>query len=401
MEFTNSYQLIKGLYSFKGYCLAGFHDLPERVMVVLEKTGKTGQCPRCFRKRQRFESRYTREIRDLDIVGKKSVIMFPTGVVHCFCGYRGVELLDFVDKHSNFTKRFEECVALLCDKMTNKNVAEVCRIDWKAVKTIDKKFLSRQKVGLDDISPAGIGVDEVAYEKGQKYLTIVRELEHNRVIWIGIERKKEVLDLFFAELGPERSAKITEAVMDMWDPYIASIKEHCPNVAIVFDKFHISKKVNEALDSIRKTEFRKAGEDERKTMKKKRFLILKRQRTLTSDEAEALDALKQKNDRLYSAYLLKEQVLDIFDEENQETAIKRFEMWFENIMYSGLTQFDKVVKTIKMYFYGIENYFRHRITNAGAEGINNKINVIKRMAYGYRDLEYFKLKILRTCGWKS
>lgn len=202
-------------------------------------------------------------------------------------------------------------------------------------------------------------------------------------------------------MGTVKSAEIKDAVLDMWDPYISSIKEHCPNAAIVFDKFHISKKVNEALDSVKKAEFRKADSDERRTMKKKRFVILKRQKTPTSDEAEALYALKQKNDRLYSAYLLKEQVLNIFDEQDRDTAVRRFETWFANIAQSRLTQFDKVVKTIRTYFYGIENYFTHRITNGGAEGINNKINVIKRMAYGYRDLEYFKLKILQSCGWRS
>lgn len=136
-------------------------------------------------------------------------------------------------------------------------------------------------------------------------------------------------------------------------------------------------------------------------MKKKRFVILKRQKTLTNEEAESLNALKQKNNKLYSAYLLKEQILNIFDEQNQETAVRRFETWFSNVVKSGLTQFDKVMNTIKTYFYGIENYFKHRVTNSGAEGINNKINVIKRMAYGYRDLEYFKMKILQSCGWRT
>ena len=309
--------------------------------------------------------------------------------------------MDFVYKYSSYAKRYEEYVAMLCAKMTNKNVAEICCINWKSVKTIDMKSLSKQRTSLDHLFTKGIGVDEVAYEKGHKYLTIVRELGRNRVIWIGVGRKKETFDQFFVELGSAKCADITEAVMDMWDPYIASVKEHCPNAAIVFDKFHVSKKINEALDSIRKKEFRKAGEEERKAMKKKRFVILKRKRNLTNDESEALNVLKQKNDALYTAYLLKEQVLDIFDEQNKNTAIKRFETWFANIQQSELVQFDRVVKTIKTYFYGIGNYFDHRITNGGAEGINNKINVIKRMAYGYKDLKYFKLKILQSCGWKA
>ena len=111
--------------------------------------------------------------------------------------------------------------------------------------------------------------------------------------------------------------------------------------------------------------------------------------------------MKEKNDTLYGAYLLKEQVLDIFDEKEEKTAVARFETWFDNVVSSGIQQFEPVVKTVKTYFFGIQNYFKHRVTNAGAEGINNKINVIKRKAYGYRDLEYFMLKILQSCGWRT
>ncbi len=401
METAPPSDIIRKVYSYKGYRISQTFLTKQELLILLRKRRKTGICPKCKVHCRRVESESERTIRDLDIADRRVMVTFTESKIVCKCGYRGIECLDFVDKYSFYTKRFEEYAALLCGKMTNKSVAEVCRINWKTVKSIDKKHLSQMKVGLGELSPKGIGVDEVAYEKGQKYLTIVRELEHNRVIWIGIGRKKEVLDQFFTELGLAKSANITEAVMDMWDPYIASIKEHCPNAAIVFDKFHISKKVNEALDNVRKKEFRRAGDEERKTMKKKRFVILKRQKTLTSREAEAMDALKQKNDTLYTAYLLKEQVLDIFDEQDRNTAIKRFGVWFANVTQSGLAQFDKVVNTIKTYFYGIENYFDHRITNGGAEGINNKINVIKRMAYGYRDIEYFKLKILQSCGWRS
>ncbi len=401
MEPTPSSDIIREVYSYKGYRISQKFLTRQELQIYLRKTGKTGICPLCKTHCRKVEDEFERTIRDLDIANKNVMVTFTERKIVCRCGFRGIELLDFVDKYSFFSKRFEEYVALLCSKMTNKNVSEVCRIDWKSVKTIDKKYLSKLKVGLDDVSPAWIGVDEVAYEKAHRYLSVVRELVKNRVIWIGVGRKKETLDSFFAELGHVKYANITEVVMDMWDPYIASVREHCQNADIVFDKFHVSKKVNEALDAVRKKEFSKADEEERKLMKKKRFVILKRQKTLTDKETETINALRQKNDTLYTAYLLKEQVLDIFDEQNQKSAIDRFETWFANVTTSGVTQFDKVVKTIKTYFDGIKNYFKHRITNAGAEAINNKINVIKRMAYGYRDLEYFKLKILQSCGWKS
>lgn len=116
---------------------------------------------------------------------------------------------------------------------------------------------------------------------------------------------------------------------------------------------------------------------------------------------ETLQDLMKDNERLYQVYLLKEQALDIFDEEDEKkTALKRLEKWFENVKEAGLKQFETVVETIKSYFYGIVNYFKHRLTNAASEAFNNKINVIKRRAYGFHDLEYFKLKILQSCGWR-
>ena len=183
----------------------------------------------------------------------------------------------------------------------------------------------------------------------------------------------------------------------MWDPYIASIKENT-RAEIVFDKFHVAKKINEVVDSIRKKEFAMADKEERKLMKHKRFLILSRRKNLKPEEKERLDTLIEQNNTLYIAYLLKEQGLDIFEEDNPISGIARLHKWIENVIKAGIKEFEKVIGTIKNYFYGIVNYFKHKITNAASEGFNTKITVIKRRAYGFRDLEYFKLKTLQSCG---
>lgn len=246
-------------------------------------------------------------------------------------------------------------------------------------------------------NPVRIGVDEVAYQKGHNYLTIVRDIDLGKVIWVGFNRTKETLDTFFKEFGPLKSRAIQVAVIDMWNPYIASVREHT-DADIVFDKFHISKKVNEALDSVRKQEFAQADPEERKEMKHKRFLILSRNKNVEEDKREELDTLLKQNDTLCKAYLLKEQVLSIFDETELDTALKRLKKWMRNVEKSGIAAYDKIVNTIQSYMYGVLKYFKHRLTNAASEAINNKINVIKRRAYGFRDLEYFKLKIIQLCG---
>lgn len=165
----------------------------------------------------------------------------------------------------------------------------------------------------------------------------------------------------------------------------------------VSDKFHIAKKVNECL-SIRKREFRNAGKDVKKDFKDKRFLILSREENVPEDKKETLDRLLKQNQTLFKAYLLKEQVLDIFDGLNMDFAMDRLKRWKENVTASSIPEFQPLIKLLDSHLYGIKAYFKHRITNAGSEGFNNKINLIKRRAYGFRDIEYFMLKILKYAG---
>ena len=181
-------------------------------------------------------------------------------------------------------------------------------------------------------------------------------------------------------------------------PYIKAVKEYCSNAQLVFDKFHVVKKVNEALDNVRKKEFAKAKDEERIGMKRKRWIILSKQSNLKTEQKETLIQLMKNNDRLYKAYLLKEQILSIFDDKVStfERICLRIKAWIENVLSNSLAEFYDVVKTIQNYMYGILNYFRYGMTNAIAEGFNTKINVIKRRAFGFRDVEYFILKIYQS-----
>ena len=327
---------------------------------------------------------------------RKCFIAIKTYRIICKGCYKGMEKLDFILPGERFTERFANYIFNLCEKMTLTDVAEMALINWRTAKRIDKKKLQERFKNLDNINPMRIGVDEIAHEKGHKYLTIVRDLDAG-VIWVGEKRKKETLDQFFQELGKKKCKLITVAVIDMWDPFIKSIKENT-NAEIVFDKFHIAKKINEAVDSIRKREFAKADKEERIEMKHKRFLILYRNKNLNKEQEKDLNELMDQNKKLYEAYLLKEQALSIFDRRQKNVALERLKSWKENVQESDIEEFQKVLKTLEHYWYGIENYFTHRVTNGASEGYNNKINIIKRRAYGFKDIEYFKLKILQSCS---
>lgn len=394
----NYSKLFRDIYKFRGFTYNEIIIKDDVVHIFLRRTRKTATCRNCGRRNPINLESYKRTVRDLDLGTKKCYITFFEEKLKCVCGSRGYEDIDFVRPYSRCTIRLEQYAYLLCQKMTIKDVSEVIHLNWKTVKEIDKYYIKEQIESLKNINPIRIGIDEIAYEKGHKYLTIVRDLDLNCVIWVGIKRKKETLDSFFNEIGEVKSYKIKLAVLDMWDPYIASIKDHCPRADMVFDKFHIIKKVNQALDEIRKKEFADATVKEKLNMKRKRFIILKRHKNLSETQLERLDELMKNNETLYKSYLLKEQISDIFDENDCDTASNRLSEWIKNVQNSAIIPFEKVVKTLRKYSYGVHNYFKHKVTNAGSEGFNTKINVVRRKAYGYWDLDYFILKIFQACG---
>jgi len=388
-------EAFRELYNFKGF---SFSEICKEISVLIhmKKKGKTGICPVCNKKRRKVIEIRNRIIRDKNISEEKCFISLKTYRIICKRCYRGMEKLDFILPGERFTDRFANYIYTLCEKMTLTDVAEMAMINWRTAKRIDKKKLQERFKNLKKIHPTRIGVDEIAHEKGHKYLTIVRDLDAG-VIWVGEKRKEETLNQFFAELGKRESRKITVAVIDMWNPYIKSIKENT-NAEIVFDKFHIAKKINEAVDQIRKREFAKADKEERINMKHKRFLILYRNKNLNKEQEKDLNELMEQNKTLYESYLLKEQALNIFERKQRNVALRKLKSWKKNVHESKIKEFQKLLKTLERYWYGIENYFTHHVTNGASEGYNNKINIIKRRAYGFRDIEYFKLKILQSCS---
>lgn len=292
----------------------------------------------------------------------------------------------------------ETYVASLAETMSLKDTANVVRLDWKTVKQIDREYIRSLLPDISKLEITRIAMDEIAILKGHKYVTIIRDYDTGVVIRTFMGRKYEDTASALQSLGTGRLARILYVSLDMWDPYIKAVNEKCPNARLIFDKFHVVKKINEALDRVRRTEFANACEAERLNMKRKRYLILSREANLKPQQQEDLDKLVQKNERLHKAYLLKEQILSIFEDTTStlEQIQERIAIWFSNVLSNEIEEFYSVVDTMRTYLYGILNHFKYHMTNAIAEGFNTKINVIKRRAYGFRDVEYFMLKIIQS-----
>jgi len=379
-----------------------FRQSKDEILISVSIRYNQHRCPRCGHKFAKVNEITEQKVRDLPVFGKTCYLLLRKGRVCCPCSFRGYEDIGFVDQNQRQTTRFDEFLFRLCDRMTIMDASELMQVNWKRVHTIDKKTLRKLKLehGLPPLSV--IGVDEISFEKYHKYFTIIYDLSTDEgVLYVSEGRSEESLGEFFSHLTEQQRQSIRAVCMDMWDPYIKSVTEGLPHAVIIFDRFHIKKHLNGCLDQLRRSIANEQGlsKQERKALKHKRWVLLKNQQHHTLKDKRALDELKRINSPLYEAYLIKEQFEHFYLCETEQQGKEFIYNWFEQIPKAIQDFFRPFYNMLKRYLYGVTAFCCHRYTNAVAEGINNKIKVLKRMAYGYRDKEYFKLKILRKCGY--
>ncbi len=337
--------------------------------------------------------RWRTKIRDLSVFEFKTYLIVEKHRVSCpNCGVK-VEELDFVDPYSRCTRRFEELVARLCRMSSLKQVSELLGLDWKTVKAIDKKYLEKKFAIPDYDGLRLLTVDEIAFHKGQSFFTMVMDLERTRVVWVGKGRSQGTLDGFFRELGLERTKKIEAVGCDMWDPYINSIREHVPEARIVFDKFHVIKLYSKVIDKVRNAEFKKAAQEKKGVIRGTKYLLLKNRDKLERDQKEQLKKLLQLNENINIAYILKDDLKRLWDYKSAGWANRCLDSWIGTAVASQIRPLVRFARTLSTYRHGLINHCFYPIDSAKLEGMNNKVKVIKRVAYGFHDDEYFILKI--------
>jgi transposase len=311
------------------------------------------------------------------------------------------EGLDWLADNPLYTKRFAFFVGRRCRQTTIKEVAEELFLDWHAVKELDKQYMREQLRRAGKPAPRVIGIDEIAVAKGHKYRIVVSDLERGRPIWFGGQDRSEAsLDEFFAWLGPKKCGKIRLAVMDMWQAFRTSTlkKANAPQATILYDKFHILMHLGEAMDKIRKREYGRVSGADRRFIKGQRYTLLSHWGNLTADGRAALKLLFKANRRLNKAYLLKESFPQLWDYCTPLGARQFFHQWREALLWQRLQPFEDFAWMVARHWDGIEAYCHaeNKVPLGFVEGLNNKIRAIQRQAYGFRDEEYFRLKIL-TC----
>jgi len=337
-----------------------------------------------------------RTVRDLNIGSAQTFLQVGYRRVWCpRCGKAHTEALDFLDPHKRVTRRLARYIYELCKKMTVQAVAEHLDLDPKTVKAIDKHFLNEEFGRTDCEGLRILAIDEIALRKGQDgYMTVVLDYQSGRVVWMGEGHNKETLDAFFAEMTDAQKQAIEAVAVDMWEAYTNRVQYHCPHAKIVFDLFHVVKGFGEVIDEIRREEMRNAATDEdRKVIKGSRYLLLKNRTNLKPDQRVRLRDLLAVNERLSAVYQLKDQLKMLYRYKRRGWAKKAIDQWCAMAEEVGHPLMCRFIGRLRFFEYGILNHCDYPIGTSPLEGVNNKIKVIKRQAYGFHDPQYFALKV--------
>lgn len=277
--------------------------------------------------------------------------------------------------------------------MTIEDVAYNVKMSWNTIKNIEKQYLHEHysKPCLNGVTR--IAIDEFAVLKGHVYMSVVMDIDTGRVLFVGKDRSKGSLDVFWQRIK-KSGTRIKAVAMDMWPAYISSVMENCPEADIVFDHFHIIKMFNQKLDEIRRDIYRDETQyNKRSLIKGTRWLLLRNQNNLSESASEKLKEALTVNKPLATAYYLKEELKLLWLQVDIHKACEFLTSWVKKAYESGIFKLREFANTLMSHYTGILNWYNHRISTGKLEGLNNKIKVLKRKAYGYRDFDFFILKI--------
>ena len=316
------------------------------------------------------------------------------------CGAVKSESLSWLGRSSFYTKRFAFYVGKRCQNSTMEEVAKELHLNWRTVKNMEMDYMREKLRRIGKPAPRVIGLDEISIKKGHHYRIVVSDLERGRAIWFGgKDRSEESMDLFWEELGPQKAKKMRLVVMDMWEAFENSAVKNAPQAAILYDKFHVMKKLGEAMDEVRRQETRDLPKEERTYIKGNRYILLSRQKNLDLKGRKRLKTLLAANKCLNAAYILKESFSQLWGYKYPACAKRFLDNWKSSLKGQKLKPYEEFVQMLERHWEGIVAHCKpeNKVPLGFVEGLNNKIRVIQRRAYGLRDEEYLRLKVL-TCA---
>lgn len=408
------------LGGWEGFELVGIERRPAsesqrtaQIILQLEPVrGAPKHCSNCGEVVESVHDTSERRVRDLPILDAETWLVFPRARLECpRCGPT-VEAVSWLDRYQRMTTRLAEAIARLAQVLPIKQVAEWFGVGWESVKRIDKRAMLSRLGPVDSASlraslagVRAVAMDEFAIQRGHRYATVVLEPVTRRVLWVGRGSRREDVRPFFELLGERGRLELEAVVMDMNGAYEAEVSAQCPHAAIVYDLFHVVAKYGrEVIDRVRVDETnrvaRASNHDDlatrarRRVIKGARWLLLRNREHLTRKEDRVrLKELLSLNKRLFTVYVLKDDLKQLWDYRYPKAALRFWRSWYRRAMASRIPPLVRFARRLKQYLPGILAHCRWPLNTSVLEGVNNKIKVLKRMAYGYRDDDYFFLKI--------
>jgi transposase len=383
-------QLSELLGGWEGYGLGSVGRVEGEVWIeLLALPDRELLCGDCGRPAVDLHDVTERWIRDLPILGCRTRLLVQRCRVRCeTCGPK-LERLSWLDRYSRVSTRLAESVARLCAVLPIKHVAEYFELDWHTVKEIDKTALTRRLGAVDFTGVELLLLDEFAIQKGHRYATVAVDAARKRVLWVGRGRARADVRPLFELMGRERCSQIAS--------YEREIRLHCPQAEIVYDLFHVVAKYGrEVVDRVRVDEANRMRDDkrQRRLVKSSRWLLLRNRENVTKLEDQVrLDELLAANQQLMTVYVLKDDLKQLWNYRHAGYARRFWQGWYDRARASGIAALQRFAERLLPYLDGIIAHSRWPLHTSLLEGINNRIKVLKRMAYGYRDDAYFFLRI--------
>ncbi|WP_439861292.1 ISL3 family transposase [Pseudomonas sp. MBLB4136] len=380
-----------------GYEVVACRPAAENTLLIeLEpQANRLPQCGRCGQPCPLIHERRMRQVRDRDLLDRRVVLQLPVRRIDCLTCGRVTERIDWLGPAARLTRRLQIWLEGLLQLLPISHVSRLTGLHWHTLKAIDKRRLEAAVGAFEPADVRRLVMDEFALHKGHRYATVIMDAERTRVLWVGHGNSREAVRPFFELLG-ERCQQIEAVAMDMNTAFDLEVKRHCPRAEVVYDLFHVVARYGrEVIDRIRVDQANLLRHDKpaRQVVKRSRWLLLRNRANLKSEQAVQLQELLQANQSLATVYLLKDALKDIWYAPGVWEGWRRWRDWQRHVRDSSLAPLQRFAKNLRRYLRGILASARFPMHTSVLEGVNNRIKVIKRMAYGFRDSDYFFLKI--------
>jgi len=392
---------IRKQLGLKAHRVTKVEQTGEQMIVYIDRLG-TGllRCGVCQQRcRQAHSVRRERQWRDLSLRKTTLILRYLPRRVNCpRCGVR-VEGFPWAEPWARVTLALGNAVALLSRELSWQGTARKYGLNWKTVAGIVRRAVQYGLRKRKRPPVHVIGIDEVSRRKGKIFLTVVYDLERRGLLWVGEGRTEEAVKPFFTEvMGRRRCATLSVVCMDMWAAYAKLVTEHARNAQILFDRFHIVKHLNEAVDELRRSEMRRLVGKEKAAFKSTRWLLLKNPWNLTADQQERLSTLVRWNLPIMRAWYLKEAFQLFWEYRQPARAQAHLEKWMSSAMRSRLEPIKRFVRMLRSYLAGVLAWTKIRQSNGALEGMNNKIKSISHRSFGFRSAQNFIAAIYHGCA---